>query len=217
MSQVPTLQLITTAHRGGFAALCDRVAAALSAGVPLVQWRDKQTSDAEAVRQVRALKLLCVSHGARLIVNDRLDIALAAGADGVHLGEDDLPWHEARRLAPAPFLIGVSVDREELLERALAAQADYCGVGPAYATRTKLDAGAPQPLSLFRALARARGARVLPMLAVGGVRPGNAAALILAGADGVAVSAGILDAQDVAAATRLLLSELDDARRAVRP
>ncbi len=216
MTPVPSLQLITSPHPDGFAALAADVASALSAGVRLVQWRDKRSSAMEAVTEVRALKSLCLAHQARLIVNDRLDVALAAGADGVHLGEDDLPWQAARRLAPAPFLIGVSVDREELLERAFEAQADYCGVGPAYPTRTKHDAGDPQPLMVFEKLARARGDRLLPIIAVGGIVPGDAARLIAAGADGVAVSAGILKAANIAAATRALIAELDEAHRAVR-
>lgn len=206
------LHLITLPLAGGFERVESVVVAALDAGVRVVQLRDKQVTAREMVAQARVLRGHCRGWGAKLVVNDRLDVALAAGADGVHLGEDDLPWVDARRLMAPPFWIGVSVDREEMLERAIDAGADYCGVGPAYRTTTKPDAGEPQPAQLYRTLVRARGERSISIIAVGGVALGGAAPLIAAGADGVAVGAAIFGAADPGAVTRAFLAELAAAR-----
>lgn len=107
-----------------------RLAAALAAGAPAVQLRDKTSSTRTLVERACELRALTAAHGALLFVNDRLDVALAAGADGVHLGDDDLPLEAARRWAPPGFLIGRSADTLAQAQEAAAASADYVGVGP---------------------------------------------------------------------------------------
>lgn len=208
-----TLQLITAPQAGGFSVLVEKVERALTGGVRWVQLRDKTVTARELAEQAHLLRTLCRAHGAGLAINDRLDLALAVGADGVHLGEDDLPWSDARRLAPPPFVIGVSVDRVTLLTQAEAAKADYVGVGPAFPTRTKQDAGASPPHSLYRELTTARSRAALQIIAVGGIEPGRVAPLVAAGVDGIAVSAGLLGG-DPRRAAQLLRTELDAARNA---
>lgn len=202
------LQLITAPLPQRFPELQSRVEIALGAGVRCVQLRDKEASTRELAAIGSALLASCRRHGARLLINDRLDLALAIGADGVHLGVDDLPWDRARRLAPPPFIVGVSVDSPLLLQRAIEIGADYCGVGPAHATNTKPDAGRPIEPELFRELNRARGDASIALIAVGGIEPGGAARWLAAGADGVALSRGLLEAPDIDAAVRTLRQEL---------
>ncbi|MBW3625302.1 MAG: thiamine phosphate synthase, partial [Armatimonadetes bacterium] len=135
------------------------------------------------------------------IVNDRLDIALAVDADGAHVGPDDLPWHEARRLLGPDRILGVSAATPEEVTRAEAVGADYLGVGPAYATGSKADAGeAIGPEGIARIVALTR----LPVLAIGGITAANAAPLWEAGARGIAVISAIAGAEEMTAAIREL-------------
>ena len=136
---------------------------------------------------------------ARFIVNDRLDIALAAGADGVHLGQYDLPVAAARSLSPPSFIIGVSVGS---VEEALAAERDganYIALSPVFSTPTKDDAGPGHGLEVLREI---KAAVKLPVIAIGGVNAGNVTEVVGAGADGVAVISAVLGADDVEAAAR---------------
>jgi thiamine-phosphate diphosphorylase len=169
--------------------------AAERGGATAVQLRLKLVSARELAAATRALRgVLRVP----LLVNDRLDVALAAGAAGVHLGPDDLPVELARRIAPAGFIIGASVGTAE--EAAVARAADYWGVGPWRATGTKPDAGqALGPEGFRRILALAGG---IPCVAIGGVRPEDAGPVRTAGGAGLAVASGILAAGDVEGATR---------------
>ncbi|MBP7147769.1 MAG: thiamine phosphate synthase [Acidobacteria bacterium] len=209
------LYLVTGPVPGSWAEVLRRVEAAVAAGVRVVQYREKSAPALEMAAQLRQLLSLCRPRGARVLVNDRLDVALAAGADGVHLGEDDLPWTDARRLGPRPFLLGCSVSSAESAARAIAAGADYVGLGPAYRTATKADAGEPIALELITRIAEmchAPGVRI-PLVAIGGIGPGLAAPLVKAGADAVAVIAAVMQAPDPAAAARGLLDEVAEARR----
>jgi thiamine-phosphate pyrophosphorylase len=167
------------------------------------------------VAEVRDLLAVCRRRRALLIVNDRLDVALAARADGCHLGEADLPWEEARRLAPPPFILGFSAASEDACRAAVAAGADYIGAGPAYVTGTKPDAGAPLTLGQIGALGRIchAGGRPTPLVAIGGVAPGLAAPLIRAGADAVAVISAVMGAADPGEIARRLILEVAAARR----
>lgn len=164
--------------------------AAVAGGVTAIQLRLKSASDRELLALARHLV-------ARLpvpvFVNDRLDIALAAGAAGAHLGADDLPPVRARRIVPAGFLLGASVGRDAEVERGLAA--DYWGIGPLHATRTKGDAGAALGLDGASALLAQAGGR--PCVLIGGVRPDDVAPALAAGFAGVAVVSGILGGEDV--------------------
>jgi thiamine-phosphate pyrophosphorylase len=176
----------------------DLVALALAAergGASSVQLRLKRASPREQVERGRAL---VTALRIPVLVNDRPDIALAAGAAGVHLGPDDLPVALARRVAPPGFIIGASVG--SLDEAGAAVEADYWGIGPWRATATKGDAGQALGAEGFRRLMALSGGK--PCLAIGGVRPEDVPEVLAAGGSGVAVISGILGEEDVERATR---------------
>ncbi|MDH3285239.1 MAG: thiamine phosphate synthase [Acidobacteriota bacterium] len=209
------LHLVTAPAQGGRAELLRIVDASIDGGLRLVQHRDKECATRAAMCDVQELVALCRPRGVLVIVNDRIDVALATGADGVHLGPDDLDWQQARRLAPPPFILGCTAAVSELVREAIACGADYAGAGPAHPTTTKRGAGSPLEADDFRKLrsaCRSRGGAPLPLVAVGGVEPGKAAALIAAGATAVAVSAAIMRAGDPRATTRKLVEEVETAR-----
>lgn len=167
--------------------------AAVRGGVSAVELRLKRAGPRELVAGARAL---VAALAVPVLVNDRLDVALAAGAAGVHLGPDDLPVELARRMVPPGFLVGASVGTPEEI---LAGQgADYWGVGPWRVTATKPDAGAPLGLEGFRRMVSAAGG--IPCIAIGGVSPEDVEQVRQAGGIGVAVSSGILAVPDVEAA-----------------
>jgi len=168
-------------------AVCD---GAVRGGVTAVELRLKDASPRELLTLAR--RLVAVSQ-IPVLINDRLDVALAAGAAGVHLGIDDCPVVLARRVAPAGFLIGASVGSDAEIENGR--RADYWGIGPWRATNTKADAGPSLGAAGFATLAARSGG--IPCVAIGGVRPGDVAEIIQAGAVGVAVVSGILAGQDV--------------------
>jgi thiamine-phosphate pyrophosphorylase len=176
----------------------DLVTLALAAergGVTSVQLRFKQSGARELVQLVRRLtEVLKVP----VLVNDRPDVAIAAGAAGVHLGPDDVPLELARRIAPVGFIIGTSVGSEA--EAAKAGAADYWGIGPWRDTDTKQDAGTALGADGFGRLRGVAGGR--PCIAIGGVRPEDVPLVMAAGGTGVAVASGILGADDVEAAAR---------------
>ncbi len=169
--------------------------AAVRGGVTAVQLRLKHASGRALVEAARAL---VAAVPVPLLVNDRLDVALAAGAAGVHLGPDDLPVVLARRVAPPGFVVGASVGSAD--EAAVARAADYWGVGPWRATGTKLAAGKALGAGGFRRIVAIAGR--IPCVAIGGVRPEDASAVRAAGGAGVAVVSGILRAGDVEEAAR---------------
>jgi thiamine-phosphate diphosphorylase len=169
--------------------------AAVRGGVTAVQHRLKRASPRELCEIARALS---GAVGVPVLVNDRVDVALAAGAAGVHLGSEDLPVALARRIVPPGFIVGASVGSAD--EAASAGRADYWGVGPWRTTGTKADAGEPLgPEGLRRIVARA-GA--IPCVAIGGVRPDDVGAVRAAGGVGVAIVSGILGAGDVEESAR---------------
>jgi thiamine-phosphate pyrophosphorylase len=173
-------------------ALCE---AAVRGGVTSVELRLKRAAPRELLARAREL---VAALAVPVLVNDRLDVALAAGAAGVHLGVDDLPVRLARRAAPVGFLIGASVGTPRELRGG--GGADYWGVGPWRATATKGDAGAAIGAAGFAAIAAA--AQGIPCVAIGGLQPEDVAVVRGAGGIGIAVASGILAAQDVAAAAR---------------
>ena len=180
-------------------------AAALGAGATAVQLREKTLGGRELCRLGDALVGLCRAHHALCLINDRLDIALACGADGVHLGPDDVSPDRARAIAGPDFVIGVSAGLPEEARRAAAAGADYVGTGAVFATGSKADAGDPIGPS---GLARVVSACPLPVVAIGGISTANAGQAIAAGAVGVAVISAVMAAPDPAAATRALLAAI---------
>jgi len=177
-------------------ALLARTMAAVRGGATMVQLRLKDENPRTIVEVAQAL-LAVLPHTVPLTVNDRLDVALAAGVAGVHLGADDLPVAAARRIAPSGFVIGASVGSDA--EVAGSRGADYVGIGPVCATGSKADAGAAIGLAEFTRLATLCA---LPAVAIGGMAASNARDAIRAGASGVAVVSGIFGAANPEAAAR---------------
>jgi thiamine-phosphate pyrophosphorylase len=198
-----TIRLIAiTDHiRDGQDGLIARAAAAAHGGATCIQLRLK---DVPAHDLVGVARELVRAVGVPVIVNDRADVAIAAGAAGVHLGAEDVPPSAIRKMAPAEFIIGASVGNDREVEYATGA--DYVGIGPFFATGSKDDAGAPLGREGFSRLAQAVG---LPAVAIGGVTAENAAAGIAAGAVGIASIAGIFGSRDPAAAARRLWSAIE--------
>ncbi|HEY8415749.1 MAG TPA: thiamine phosphate synthase [Thermaerobacter sp.] len=176
---------------------------ALAAGVRAVQLRAKATPDRVAYQLALALRRLTARYDALLIINDRVDLALAAGADGVHLGQDDLPAEAARRLWPAG-LLGISVRTPEDARAAEGAGADYLGAGALRSTSTKPDSR----VIGWEGLRAVVEATRLPVVAIGGIRPEDVPAVRQAGAAGVAVASAILQAEDVRGAAEAFLTAL---------
>jgi thiamine-phosphate pyrophosphorylase len=174
--------------------------AAIRGGVTAVELRLKDVSPRELVSLAR--RLISAS-GVPVLINDRLDVALAAGAAGVHLGIDDVPVKAARRAVPEGFVIGASVGSENEIENGLGA--DYWGIGPWRETSTKSDAGPSLGAAGFARLAGRSGG--IPCVAIGGVRPGDWADIQRAGGAGMAVAGGLLTASDVEQAARRYCAE----------
>ncbi len=179
------------------------VAAALAAGAPAVQVRAKGASARELLELGRQILPFARDRGALLFVNDRLDVALALGADGVHLGPDDLPVAAARRAMPAGFLIGASTDDPDGARRLVADGADYIGCGAVYATSTKPDVGEVIGLA---GLDRVVSAVDVPVVGIGGITIPRSAEVATTAAAGVAVVGAVMAAADVAAAVKGLLA-----------
>lgn len=184
------------------------VAAALDAGAPAIQLRDKKASARELFQQARRLLALTRPHDALLFINDRLDVALAAGADGVHLGPDDIPVDRARRIAPPGFLIGHSTDDPEAARRAERLGASYIGCGAVFGTTSKPEA-AGEIIGLGR-LDEVAAAVDIPVIAIGGVSTANVDAVAATHAAGCAVIGAVMMAPDPATAVRGLLACWDE-------
>lgn len=199
---------VLTDARGGDAAL-RAVSAAVSAGAPVVQVRQKDCTDRALYEFAAAVAGICAAAGGTCIVNDRVDVALAVGAAGTHLGADDLPVTAIRRVAGPGHLIGGTARSPQQAHDLVSAGADYLGVGPAYPTTTK--SGLPDPIGLA-GIAAVAGAVQVPVIAISGVTAERVPDLLAAGAWGVAVVGAVSAARDPAAATRRLLAELGDAR-----
>lgn len=180
--------------------------AALAAGVEVIQVRVKASGDRDVYAMTEQVVALCGEYGATCIVNDRLDVALAAGAAGTHLGDDDMPVEASRRLAGPDFIIGVTARNPAAAIAAVTAGATYLGVGPSFATSTK--DGLPRPIGAAGVAAVCRAVSV-SVIAIGGVRADRVPALIEAGAHGVAVVDAVYGAADPIAAVRELRAALD--------
>lgn len=176
-------------------ALLDCVREALDGGVTLVQYRAKTASSAEMYAEALQLKALCDSFNVPLIINDRLDIAMAVGAAGVHLGQDDLPCAVARRILGEDYIIGVSAHNPAEAKAALQSGADYLGCGAVFGTATKADVKKLGTDGLA-AICKAKG---LPVVGIGGVTADNYREVRAAGADGAAIVSGILAQPDIRA------------------
>jgi thiamine-phosphate pyrophosphorylase len=170
----------------------------LDGGACVLQLRMKDASGAELYAFAQALQPLCRQRNVPFIVNDRLDVALAAAADGVHLGQDDLPLAAARPLVPAGFVIGISTHNESQARAAIDGGADYLGFGPCFPTRSKRD---PDPVVGLERLAFVSGLGA-PVVAIGGITRDTIAAVAASGAAAAAVIRAVNNAPDVVAAAR---------------
>ena len=181
-------------------ALIDCVREALEGGVTLVQYRAKTATSAEMYAEALQLKALCDSFNVPLIINDRLDIAMAVGAAGVHLGQDDLPCAAARKILGEDYIIGVSAHNPAEARAALLCGADYLGCGAVFGTATKADVKKLGTDGLA-AICREKG---LPVVGIGGVTADNYREVRAAGADGAAIVSGILAQPDIRATVRAI-------------
>lgn len=186
------------------------IEAAIAGGATVVQYREKTAATRQMIAEAQALRELTQRAGVPLIVNDRLDVALAIDADGVHVGQDDMPAAVARRLIGPDKLLGVSVANLAEAMQAVQDGADYLGVGPIFATPTKPDAAPPIGMDGLREICRHVP---LPVVAIGGINVANAADAIAAGAQGIAVVSAVVAAEDVAAAAQQLRALVAAARQ----
>ncbi len=182
----------------------------VAGGADTIQLRDKTCGCQDLVRVGRKIRTITKPAGALFIINDRLDVALACGADGVHLGQGDMSTGTARQLSPPGFIIGVSVGS---VEEALAAEyngADYVALSPVFGTTSKANAGPGYGLDMLRKI---RQAVAIPVIAIGGIEPKNVQDVIRAGADGVAVISAVVSAPDITRAAQEMRSLIVRAKR----
>jgi thiamine-phosphate pyrophosphorylase len=204
------LMLVTDATMISARDLAETVLAAVAGGVTIVQLRDKTRPDEALIATARALKSRLAPLGIPLVVNDRVDVAQAAAADGVHLGQSDGDPAEARARLGAGALIGLSVTDAAQLPGVDPTVVDYVGLGPVFTTATKPDADPPIGLDGVRAICRRLA---VPVVAIGGIDAGNAGAVAAAGADGIAVVSAICAAPDPAVAAAALRRALAEGGR----
>jgi thiamine-phosphate pyrophosphorylase len=213
----PTLYLVTDTALCAPRSVPEVVAAAVTGGVTAVQVRDKTAARRDLLALTRAVQaVLAPTPHVRLVVNDAVDVALLAGADGVHVGQDDLPADEVRALLGPDALLGVSVGSAAELDGVLSLPAgtvDLVGIGPVWATPTKPDAGAALGLEGTRELAARSRAGGLSAVAIGGVHAAAAAEVAATGVDGICVVSDICAAPDPAAAARILRAAIDGVPR----
>ncbi|MEZ5935560.1 MAG: thiamine phosphate synthase [Alphaproteobacteria bacterium] len=200
-----SLYLVTDPEIAGGRSLLDMVDAASAGGVRLVQLRDKGADARELLELARALNALLLPRGVPLIVNDRVDVAAAAGV-GCHIGQSDLPPEAARAILGEEAILGLSIDQAGQTTAADPACLDYVAHGPFAATGTKPDAGKPVGAAGIEGVRRLTA---LPLVAIGGIDATNAAAAIRAGADGVAVVSAVMASCDPRAAAALLKEVVD--------
>ena len=198
------LHVLTDRNWSHGRSMVEIVGAAIAGGATVIQLRDKVASTRVLVEEGLALRRLTREHGVLLIVNDRIDVALAADADGAHIGQDDMPVPVARSLLGRERILGVSAGNLAEAVEAVAGGADYLGIGPIYTTQSKEDAGPATGTRLLTEIAAHLAST--PLVAIGGIHPKNASAVIHAGATGVAVMSAVVGAGDVTAATRTLLT-----------
>ena len=205
-----SLYLVTDRGLSLGRATADIVRQAVKGGVTCVQLREKHCSTREFIDEARLLLeiLATADRKITLIINDRIDIAMAIGADGVHLGQSDMHITDARRLAGSSLIIGISAESVADAVRAEQQGADYIGISPVFATPTKTDTVLPLGL---QGIAAIRSAVSLPLVAIGGIHSDNAQAVIRAGADGIAVVSAIVSAPCPATAAATLKERIQSA------
>lgn len=182
---------------------------AIAGGADTIQFREKAASTKEMIRTAGQMQALCKRAGVTFIVNDRVDVAIASRADGVHLGQDDFPIPLARKLLGEEAIIGGSAGNLEEAQKCLTEGVDYIGFGPVYPTASKVDAGPAGGLDLLR---RVVEAVPLPIVAIGGITTANTPLLMEAGARGIAVISAVCCQKDPTEAARLLRCLLEPDR-----
>lgn len=199
--------------------LAELAAVAAQNGATVIQYRDKDASTRAMIAQASAIREALAGSGVPLLVNDRIDVALAAGADGVHLGRDDMEPETARRLLGPDAIVGLTVKNAADAGTAAAAPIDYACIGGVFATLSKVNPDAPVGLDGFAALRAqiAASQPALPVGAIAGIDVAKAGEVVRAGASGVAVIAAIFRAGDMAAATRALREAVDAALAEAQP
>ena len=205
----PSLCLVTDLDLASGRPLDEIVRGAIEGGVTIVQYRDKRPGTRAMIEQARAVLRVAREAGRPLVVNDRVDVALAVDADGVHLGQEDMPVALARRLLGPRRIIGVTASEPEQAAEAERDGADYLGCSAVFATPTKPDTGTPLGLEGLRRLVVSTA---LPVVAIGGVHAGNAADMMACGVAGLAVVSAIMGAADPRLAARELAAILAEAR-----
>ncbi len=186
---------------------------AIAGGADVIQLRDKACGCQELCRIGRALRTITMKTGTVFIVNDRLDVALACGADGVHLGQDDIRVGVARQIAPPGFIIGVSVGTVDEAVRAEQEGADYITLSPVFSTTSKNDAGPGRGLDVLREIRRSVS---VPVIAIGGINLDNVREVIATGADGVAVISVVVGSRNIIAASRELKKRISESKQALK-
>jgi thiamine-phosphate pyrophosphorylase len=197
------LYAITDRRLAGGRSSAEVMEKAIRGGVTLVQLREKEAGGREMVAEAQALLAVTRRYGVPLIINDRLDVALAVDAEGVHLGQEDIPCRLARQILGPEKIIGVSASSVEEARQAEADGADYLGVGAVFPTGTKADAGEAIGLEPLKAI---KAAVKIPVVAIGGINAANAAAVAATGVDGLAVVSAVVAAPDPQDAARRLVA-----------
>lgn len=201
------LYLVTDRGLCGGRDLCEIVRAAAAGGVTMVQLREKDIDTRTFVEEAVALKEVLAPLGVPLIINDRVDVALAADADGVHIGQSDMPYDIARRLLGPARIIGLSVENMRQVVQANSLDVDYIGVSPVFATPTKTDTAAPFGLEGLReAVTLSRH----PAVGIGGMNSSTAARVFAAGAAGIAVVSAIMADDNPGEASRRMLKIIEE-------
>ena len=208
------LNAIVDPERANGRSLAELTRMVVAGGATLIQLRDKHGPTRRMIEEARAIHAVLAGTGVPLVINDRVDVALAAQADGVHVGQDDMPVEDARRLLGAKAIIGLSIKSVAQANAAPVDQLDYVGVGGVYATTSKDNPAPPIGVAGLRDIVAALRARKrdLSICGIAGIDASNAAPVIAAGADGVAVISALSVARDPEGAARQLRAIVDQAR-----
>ncbi len=201
MKKIGRLQILTDVILQNRFSHLDLTAMAISGGADAIQFRQKTGSTRKMIDIARSMKEMCVKTGVTFIVNDRIDIAIAVEADGVHLGQDDFPAPLARKLLGSDKIIGGSASTIAEAHKCLSDGVDYIGFGPVYPTTSKDDAGPVTGMTILKQVVKEIP---LPIIAIGGVTADNTPEVMLAGAHGIAVISAVCCQEDPEEATRLL-------------
>jgi thiamine-phosphate pyrophosphorylase len=202
------LYLVTDRALCGGRPIGEVVRQAVQGGASCVQLREKDISTREFIELAQSVREILKPAGVPLIINDRVDVALAVGAEGVHIGQSDMPYETTRRLMGPSAIIGLSVETWEDVEKARALDADYLGVSPVFTTPTKKDTKGAWGIE---GLARIRAFVKHPLVAIGGLNQENADAVVMAGADSIAVVSAICSSSDPLAQAKILSAIITEA------